>query len=215
MHSFAVARAQKSLRAWKRYTPPWTPRLAPEELNKDGSVKRQPLSHFYKQLPEQIGFFILREVQGLGPREVSAYARSVRSERAAWPAPEDGRVRLVSSWLPRVRHQIAAICLLLLCKILFTPPLCLRHPDLKASRSAQAEDWPYHLWTPSSSWLHRSLCESFSVGHTLATTFFVIYSSTSATPSTLLRAKTTGGLRLTAFEHAPLSRAGQSFTMSR
>ena len=199
-----------------RYTPPWTPRLTPEVLNKDGSVKRQPMSHFYKELPEQIGFFILREARGLGPREIQACARKVRAGLAAWPAPEDGRVRLVSSWLPRVRHDVAAILLLPHCAEMVHLLLsCLRRPDLiKASNGAHAEDWPYHLWTPSPSRLCRSLCESF-LGDTLASTVFVIRRSTSATPSTLPRAKTTGALRLTAFAHAPLSRTGQSSTMSR
>ena len=75
------------------------PRLHPEQRYKDGSVKREPLRYFYKQLPEQIGFFILRDIRGLDDRQVQAYHRDVRAGKAAWPAPEDGKVRLVSFML--------------------------------------------------------------------------------------------------------------------
>ena|SRR6476646_8785560 len=75
------------------HRPPWTPRVESATLKRDGAAKREPLSVYYKQLPEQIGFFILREVRGLSDQEVAAYARRVRAEEAAWPAPSDWRVR--------------------------------------------------------------------------------------------------------------------------
>ena len=107
-----------------RHRPPWMPRLHPEARNKDGSFKREPLSYFYKQLPEQIGFFILREVQGLEDRQVQAYASAVRAETAAWPAPEDGKVRLVSCKMPQINSLIALRFLMAtVLEALFTPSL--------------------------------------------------------------------------------------------
>ena len=83
------------------YLPPWTPRLHPEQWNDDGSVKRERLSYFFKQLPEQIGCYILQELRGLDAQAVQAFARDVRKGKAVWPTSEDGRVRLVLSDLPQ------------------------------------------------------------------------------------------------------------------
>lgn len=92
---------------------PWMPRLHPEARNKDGSVKREPLSYFYNQLSEQIGFFILRDVRGLDNREVKDYARTIKLGTAVWPLPEDGKVRLGSSTgLPHVNSLIARMLLM-------------------------------------------------------------------------------------------------------
>ena len=91
-----------------RHRPPWTPKVEPATLKRDGAAKRQPLSIYYKQLPEQIGFFILQEVRGLSDQEVSAYARKVRAEEAAWPAPVDWRVRSPLHARASVRYVLAS-----------------------------------------------------------------------------------------------------------
>ena len=66
--------------------------MMPRKLKADKSPLTEPLSMFFKELPEQIGFFLARDVLGWSEEKVAEFATKVRRVEAIWPHAHGFRV---------------------------------------------------------------------------------------------------------------------------
>lgn len=92
LFSSTVNKRWRAFRAWMSYRPPWTPAVVPTRLDANETPITEPLSFFSKELPEQIGFFILRDVRGWPDKRIADFALRVQKNEAAWPHAHNRRV---------------------------------------------------------------------------------------------------------------------------
>ncbi|GAQ93533.1 hypothetical protein KFL_016250010, partial [Klebsormidium nitens] len=83
----------RSFRAWMSFRPPWTPAVVPTLLDRNNTPITEPLSTFFKELPEQIGFFMLRDVRQWDVRRVAAFAQAVYVSYSVYTAPMEENER--------------------------------------------------------------------------------------------------------------------------
>lgn len=88
----SVSKRNRAFRTWMNYRPVWTPEEVPSKLKADKTPLTEPLSKFLKELPEQIGFFLVRDVWGWEDEMVAEFASKVRKKQESWPHPHGFRV---------------------------------------------------------------------------------------------------------------------------